>query len=118
MLRNPITLVKFMLIFLAAILVFFGFGSFAYVTNNPETGIYHAAYAFLMFIEAGVVLFCAYFFYKKPRVYWLTVIVMAANLVGTIFDQVGVVDIAFMLYNALLLAALLFNRKTFTAPAE
>jgi len=67
-----------------------------------------------MFVEAVIFLFFYFQLDKrKKQIYRLAVIVLSLNIVLTIFDQVGLVDILFMLLNAITLAALYLARKEF-----
>ncbi|MDD2921010.1 MAG: hypothetical protein PHQ36_01880 [Anaerolineales bacterium] len=110
---NPAALAKYLLIILAAALDVFGVTAFIYVGSDSEVGLWYALYAFLMFIEAAVALVCAFGIKKNPRIYWLAVILVAANIIATIFDQFGAVDLLFVIFNAVILFVLLINRHEF-----
>ena len=71
-------------------------------------------YALAMFIESAVLLFC-YFRLKKrsKNIFWLAVILLALNVILTIFDQVGLIDILYMLFNLVALITLYLSRKEF-----
>jgi len=113
MFSDPAKLVHRLLILLCAILTFFGAASLSYLTQNPEYAIFQAVYAFLMFLEAALVLACAYWFTKNARVYWLAVILLTVNAISVIFDQLGWIDVLFALFNLAILFLLLLHRKTF-----
>lgn len=107
-------LTRYLFLLMATILIVFGFASLLRIGQNPEQVPLYAFYALAMFVDAAVMLFC-YFQLKKRKklIYWLAVAVLALNIVLTIFDQVGLVDVLFMLLNAVTLAALYLSRKEF-----
>ncbi|GAB4541443.1 MAG: hypothetical protein Fur002_09900 [Anaerolineales bacterium] len=112
---SPAALAKYLLMALAATLIFFGFSALSYLGKLGEFDFGQALYAFLMFIEGLLVMSCAMFFAKNARLYWLAVILTAVNIIGVIFDQIGLANILFAALNAIILLLLLAYRKTFTA---
>jgi lysylphosphatidylglycerol synthetase-like protein (DUF2156 family) len=67
-----------------------------------------------MFGDAALILFCYVQMKTKTKyAYWLAFTVLALNIILTIFDQVGVIDILFMLVNLVTLIALYLSRKEF-----
>jgi Na+/melibiose symporter-like transporter len=98
----------------AGILMLFGIGSLMRMPGVPDQAALYVFYALLMLADAAVVLFCYFQLKRKSKpIYWLAFIVLSLNIVLTIFDQVGLVDILFMLLNAVALAALNLSPKDF-----
>ncbi|HNB37121.1 MAG TPA: hypothetical protein PK414_12925 [Anaerolineales bacterium] len=111
--NNP-KLARYSLVLISTLLAFFGFGTFIGLADHPDFIIWYAFYALAMFIEAVVLLFC-FIRLKTPdkSIFWLTVSILGANIVLTIFDQVGPVDMLFMALNIAALAVFYFSRKNF-----
>ncbi len=112
-LSNPATSIKYLFIILAAVLDIFGIGAFIYLGADSDVGLWYALYAFLMFAEAAIALLCAFWIKKSPRIYWLAAILVAANIIAAIFDQIGAVDVIFVIFNVVILFILLINRHEF-----
>jgi lysylphosphatidylglycerol synthetase-like protein (DUF2156 family) len=107
-------LARYLVLLITAVLVFFGLGTLANLGSHPDLMGPFIFYAFAMFIEAAVLLFCFFTLKKRSkRIFWLTVIVLAINIVATIFDQVGIIDILYMLLNLITLIVLYLSRKEF-----
>lgn len=105
---------RYLFLLTAGMLAVFGVGSLMRIGGNPDRAALYAFYALLMFADAAVVLFCYFQLNRKSRpIYWLAFVVLSLNIVLTIFDQVGLVDMLFMLLNAVTLAALHLSRKEF-----
>jgi lysylphosphatidylglycerol synthetase-like protein (DUF2156 family) len=102
---------RYLFLFTAIILAVFGIGSL--LRTGANTALYKL-YAFLMFGDAALILFCYMQMDKRTKqVYWLAFAVIALNIVLTVFDQVGVIDMLFMLVNLVALIALYLSRKEF-----
>jgi 4-amino-4-deoxy-L-arabinose transferase-like glycosyltransferase len=71
-------------------------------------------YAFAVLLEAAILLFC-YFGLKKRkrRVFWLTVAILALNVIVIVFDQIGVIDILYALVNLIAVIVLYLARREF-----
>jgi lysylphosphatidylglycerol synthetase-like protein (DUF2156 family) len=111
---SPLQLSRYLFLLTAAILVVFGFGSFARIGENPRQVVLYAIYAFLMFGDAAAMLICAFQLQlKKKQIFKLAVIILALNIVLTIFDQFGFIDLLFLLLNLITLIILLIARKEF-----
>ncbi len=111
---STLQLSRYLLLFTAAILVVFGLGSFMRINENPSQVILYTIYALLMFGDAAVMLICAFQLHrKKKQIYRLAVIVLALNIVLTIFDQFGFIDLLFLLLNLITLIVLFMARKEF-----
>jgi lysylphosphatidylglycerol synthetase-like protein (DUF2156 family) len=105
---------RYLFLLTAAILTMFGFGTLTRIGENPDKVALYAFYALAMFVDAVIMLFFYFQLNKRRRfIYWLAVIVLVLNIVLTIFDQVGLVDVLFMLLNAVTLAALYLSRNEF-----
>jgi hypothetical protein len=115
-LSNRVVLAKYLFILLAAVLDVFGIGAFMYVSKDADMGFFYALYSFLMFAEAALMLICAFWIRKSQRIYWLGVILLAVNIISIIFDQLGIVDVAFAVFNGIILFILLIYRKEFIVP--
>ena len=107
----PFQITRYLFLFTAIILAVFGIGSLMRNGENPTLYIF---YAFIMFADAAVMVFCYYQLSRKSRLgYWLAFVVLALNIFLTIFDQVGLIDVLFMLVNLVALIALYLSRKEF-----
>ncbi|MBM4427566.1 MAG: hypothetical protein FJ031_10030 [Chloroflexi bacterium] len=108
---SPFQITRYLFLFTAIILAVFGIGSLMRNGDNPTLYVF---YAFAMFADAAVMVFCYYQLNRKSRLgYWLAFTILALNIILTIFDQVGVIDILFMLVNLVTLIALYLSRKEF-----
>jgi hypothetical protein len=107
-------LTRYLLWFTVAILFAFGVGSLLRINANPDRASLYMFYAFLMFGDAAVLLFCALLMIKRTNpTYFILVVVLALNILLTIFDQFGLVDFLFVLLNLITLTALVMARKEF-----
>jgi len=105
---------RYLVLLTVAILLFFGLGTLANLGSHPDMMGVFIFYAFAMFVEAAVLLFCFFGLKKRSkRIFWLTAAILAVNIIATIFDQVGMIDILYMLLNFVTLTALYFSRKEF-----
>ncbi len=111
---SPFQLSRYLFFLTAAILVVFGVGSFMRINENPNQVVLYSIYALLMFGDAAFMLICAFLLQrKKKQIYWFAVIVLAINLVLTIFDPFGFIDLLFLLLNLITLVVLFIARKEF-----
>ena len=118
---NPPALAKYLFILLAAVLVFLAFLSFTRIDSGNIAGtIQYATYAFMMFIDAALMLLLAFRIgARKKQTYRFAVVILALNIILTIFDQIGIVDIFFILLNACALYVLFKYRGEFSdSPAN
>lgn len=107
-----IPLVRSLFFITAIVLAVFGAGSFMRANGNPDLKIAYIIYAVLMFGDAIAMLVCGLYIGRQMKViYWFGVIVLLFNLILTIFDQFGLIDLLFSLLNAVTLAALIAARK-------
>ena len=105
---------RILLLFTVAILVLFGVGSLLRIGGNPgRTGLY-VFYALAMFGDALLMGFCVWQLPKKTKfIFLVSVVVLAFNILPTIFDQFGLVDLLFLSLNLVTLAFLIMARKEF-----
>ena len=107
-------LARFMILLASTILTYFGLGTLMNLGSHPDLMVWFVMYTLLAFVESAILLFC-YFRLKtqSKKIFWLTIIILGANIIATIFDQVGIIDIIFMLINLIALIALYLSRKEF-----
>jgi len=110
----PSQIVRALFLLTVAILVVFGIGSLLRINVSPNRAILYVFYALIMFGDAAIMFFCALQLNKKTMwAYYLSVLVLALNIVLTILDQFGLVDLFFLLLNLVTLIALVMDRKEF-----
>ena len=108
---SPFQITRYLFLFTAIILAVFGIGS---LMRNGENSTLYVFYSFIMFADAAAMVFCYFQLTHKCRLgYWLAFTIFALNIIFAIFDQVGLIDILFMLVNLVALIALYFSRKEF-----
>ena len=95
----------------AFVLAVFGGASF----SRAHANLIYNLYAVLMFVDAAVMLVCGLYINRHAQaVYWFAVMALTLNIVLTIFDQIGLVDILFAALNFVTLMALVSSRKDFS----
>jgi uncharacterized membrane protein len=95
-------------------LVVFGADSLLRVRENSDRAILYIFYTVLMFSDAAVMLFCALQLNERTKlIFFLSIFVLAFNILPTIFDQFGLADLLFLLLNLITLVFLLIARKEF-----
>ncbi len=112
------SIARYLILLTSAVLTFFGLGTILRIGGRPEMVVWYAFYALIMFVDGAILLF-GFFQLKKQnkKIYWLTFIVLLFNVIMPIFDQIGMIDILFMLLNLASLLILYFSRKAFL-PAQ
>ena len=111
---NSSKLTRYLILLICAVLIYFGFGTLRNLGQHPGIAGVFIFYAFAMFVEAAVLLFCSSRLEKRSkRIYWLALILLGLNVISIIFDQVGFIDIFFMLLNLATLTILYIFRKEF-----
>src|SRR5512143_4166214 len=91
-------LTRYLFLFVILTLIALGVGSLRRIGVNPDRIGLYAFYAFAMFGDAVVLFFCYLQLNKRTKIAFpLAVSVLVLNIVLTIFDQVGWVDLLFML---------------------
>ena len=74
----------------------------------------YKVYAILMFGDALVMLLCGLLLNRKfSGIFWIAVTILSLNIILTIFDQFGLIDLFFVLLNSSTLGLLLILRKEF-----
>jgi lysylphosphatidylglycerol synthetase-like protein (DUF2156 family) len=105
---------RYLILLIVAILIFFGLGTLANLGSHPDLMGMFIFYAFAMFIEAAVLLFCFFGLKRRSkRIFWLTIAILAVNVIATIFDQIGMIDILYMLLNLIAIILLYLSRNEF-----
>ena len=111
---NIAQVARYLILLISAILTYFGLGTLMNLGSHPDLMGWFTAYALLAFVEAAILLFCYFRLKQRSRnIFRLTLIILALNAVVVIFDQMGFIDIAYMLLNLIALAMLYFSRKDF-----
>ena len=101
-------LVRYLFFLTTLVLFIFATGSFARAAQNQI----YLLYAVLMLADAVVMLVCGLYIDRKNKTtFWFAVSALALNIFLTIFDQVGLVDILFVLLNLITLVILFVSRK-------
>ena len=107
---NPILLVRYLLIFTAIILFVLSAATFLRTSPNPDMKVIYLILGILM-LGDGVAMLVSGLWITKRLVYWFAVIVLSLNIILTIFDQFGLIDLLFVLLNIITLFFLLRYRK-------
>ena len=107
-------LARYFFLFTFVILVVFGVGSLLRIGTNPDHKVMYIFYAVIMFVDAAAMLFCGLLLNKRTKlIFFLSITVLAGNILPAIFDQFGLSDLLFLLLNLITLAFLLIARKEF-----
>jgi hypothetical protein len=107
---SPILLVRYLLIFTAVILFVLSAATFLRTSPNPDMKVIYLVYGILM-LGDGVAMLASGLWITKRLIYWFAVIVLGLNIILTIFDQFGLIDLLFVLLNIITLFFLLRFRK-------
>ncbi|NWF62948.1 MAG: hypothetical protein HXY38_01470 [Chloroflexi bacterium] len=105
---------RYLILLIAGMLAALSIGSLTRLGQNPDMAGFYLFYTFLMLLIALLLLVC--YFRLKQRgktAFWFTIFILALNVALTIFDQVGFVDVLFMLLNLIALVILYSSRKDF-----
>ena len=107
-------LARYFFLFTFVVLVMFGIGSLLRIVDSPDHANIYVLYALAMFGDAVAILFCALQLNKRTNlVFRLSLFVLVLNIILTIFDQFGLVDLLFVLLNLVTLVFLIIARKEF-----
>ena len=107
-------LTRYLFLLTVVILAVFGVGSLLRVFDNPARTALYVFYAIVMFGDAVLMGICAWLLPKRTRFsFYFPVLVLAMNIIPTIFDQFGLVDLLFVLLNFATLISLILARKEF-----
>jgi hypothetical protein len=112
--RNLPSLVQYLFFLTAVALMAAGAGSMFRADPNPTMKLIYMVYAILMLGDALAMLACGLFIRsRKVPVFWFAIILLSLNIVLTIFDQFGLVDLLFVLFNIFTLGFLITIRREF-----
>jgi hypothetical protein len=92
------------------------FGVNSMFRASPDTNLkaIYMVYAVLMLGDALAMLACGFFIRGRiPAVFWSAVTLLSLNIILTICDQFGLIDMLFVLLNASTLGLLVNLRKEF-----
>lgn len=105
-------LTRYFFLITVVILLVFGIGSLMRIEANADRASLYGFYAFAMSGDAAALLFCSWMLNKKMKLAFpMSVAVIAVNIILTIFDQFGLIDLLFVLLNLITLIALIGARK-------
>jgi len=105
---------RYLLLLTTAFLLVFGLSSFRLIGQDPNGLVSYALYALLMFIDAAVMLFCAFQLHRKKKpIFWSAVVFLVFNIISILFDHFGIVNLLFILLNLAALIFLITARKEF-----
>ena len=107
---NPTLLVRYLLIFTAVILFVLSAATFLRTSPNPDMKVIYLILGILMFGD-GVAMLVSGLWITKRLIYRFAVIVLSLNIILTIFDQFGLIDLLFVLLNVITLFFLFRYRK-------
>ena len=104
----------------AAIWSLFGVASLVRIANrNPDHAITVWIIAMLMFGNAGAMLWAGVGIGKQQkRFFYLAVAVLAINIILTVTDQFGLLDLITLIFDLVLLGLLIATRKRYSHPPE
>lgn len=108
------TAVQYLFFFTAIVLTALGVGSMFRGGPIPNMKLLYMIYAILMLGDALAMLACGLLIRaRKTAIFWFAVTLLSLNIILTIFDQFGLVDLLFVLLNASTLGLLFSLRKEF-----
>jgi hypothetical protein len=111
--RPPVALVQYLFFFTAVVLMAFGVYSM-FRASPPDSNMkaVYMVYAVLMLGDALAMLACGLLIRGRiPAIFWFAVTLLGLNIILTIFDQFGLVDLLFVLLNASTLGFVIHLRK-------
>jgi hypothetical protein len=110
----PNSLVQYSFFLTALVLAGFGANSLTRSSPTPDMESIYKVYAVLMLGDALAMFLCGLFLNKKiPVVFWFAVTIVSLNIILTICDQFGLVDLLFVILNTSTLGLLVNLRKEF-----
>lgn len=107
-------LTRYLLVFTVVVLTTFGVGSLLRVNANPDRIFLYMFYAAAMFGDAAANSICIWLLNKRMKfAFHVSVTILVLNIIPTIFDQFGLIDLLFVLLNLFTLITLIIARKEF-----
>jgi lysylphosphatidylglycerol synthetase-like protein (DUF2156 family) len=110
---NPVQLARYLFFVAASVLLIFSVGTLLRINQNPDQKVMYLMYAVLFLGDAVLMFICGLFVSRQKRVYWFAVVFLSLNIVLSITDQFGVVDLLFLWFNLIILGILILARKSF-----
>lgn len=111
---SSINLTRSFFLLIVALLLVFGVGSLSRIAANSDRATLYGFYAFAMFGDALALLVCMWLLYKRMKfAFHISVAVPAVNILLTIFDQFGLIDLLFVMLNLITLVLLIAAREEF-----
>jgi hypothetical protein len=112
--HNPTLPVRYSFFLTALVLIVFGVNSLMRFSPDPNLKGIYMVYGILMLGDALGMLFCGLFINRRiPTLFWFAVTILGLNIMLTIFDQFGLIDLLFVMLNASTLGLLVNFRKEF-----
>jgi hypothetical protein len=112
--KKSAALVQYLFFFTAIVLMAFAVNSMFRVSIDSNMKDIYMVYAVLMLGDALAMLACGLLIrVRKPAIFWFAVTILSLNILLTIFDQFGLVDLIFVLLNASTLGLVINFRKEF-----
>jgi len=112
--KQPTSLVQYSFFFIAIVLMAFGVNTMFRVNFDSNMKAIYMVYTVLMLGDALVMLACGLLIgARKTANFWFAVTLLSLNILLSVFDQFGWVDLFFVLLNAFTLGLVLNLRKEF-----
>ncbi|MCC6567695.1 MAG: hypothetical protein IT315_00505 [Anaerolineales bacterium] len=112
--RSAIDSTRSIFIFTGVVLFLLGIGSLLRNASSPNQAGLYTFYVLAMFVDGALFLFCAWWLGIRTKwSFYFSLLVLAFNILPTIFDQFGLADLLFVLLNFATLIALLAARREF-----
>jgi len=112
---TSIKVLEILLLINVALWVLFGvYGLFGAESINPDQASTIRINAVMMLVYAGIFLYIVWGINRRKKwSFYGAVIILAITIIMTIFDEVGIIDIAVLVFNIVLLGYLIKNRNYF-----
>lgn len=94
-------------------LIWLALAIFYYTSQvSPNPDITFEVVAFLLFINAAIYFLLARFWNIKNKIiYWITIVFIGANIVLTITDNMGIIDYASLITDAIILSLIFVKSR-------
>ncbi len=103
LLSDPVGLAKYLFILLAGMLDVLAIKAFMQINNDVsmDQAISYATNSFLLFVGAAVMLVCAFGINRQRKLFYqFSVAMLGLNIILTVFSQLGILEIIFIILNA------------------